>query len=103
MWLASRGKDKESDDDMGTEQFNRDRRLSANLSQRSHRGEKRRSHWEVDEAEAGMSYFSGQDTGSNSSVVSTGTTSTDDDDVSSDDSDVETVLLIVCRYHLVGS
>lgn len=57
---------------------------------------KRKSHWEVDDAENGASFFSGGDTGTGTSGTSNSnssvTTSTDDDDeISSDDSDVETV------------
>lgn len=85
-WLLARRKGKASDDDLETlnqKELRIDRR-----GDRSGKLKKRHSHWEVDDAEQGMSYFSGRDTGS---TVSSGTTSTDDDDISSDDSDVETV------------
>ena len=99
-WLLARRKEKASDDDLETlnqKELRVDRRgdRSGKLNKRSKRGEKGRSHWEVDDAEQGMSYFSGKDTGS---TVSSGTTSTDDDDISSDDSDVETVRVTSMRY-----
>ena len=81
-----REKEKSSDDESSRNRQSGNYRDSR-LNNRRQKEDKRKSHWEVDDAESGMSYLSGKDTGSVAS-----TTTSDDEDLSSDDSDVDAIM-----------